>query len=240
MKRILIALVLMLCIAEISAQQSVGAETQQISNPVKQWTSSFTAIDVDAPIKLTLIPISDNDAPYIIYDTKGNETSKFSAEVDKGHVLKIRERNDPKRTTTTEVSVYFNSLTDIKISRADTYVEDVIEGKIIDIVISNDATFVAQIDVKDLKISISGNCCVELSGEALYHTADVATAKYNATSLSTMSTVVEAHHNAEVRIDAEQRLEAKSTTGGKIFYKSEPELLRTEKTLFGVDIAQIK
>ena len=240
MKRIFIILALMLCIANLNAQQSTETGAQAVSNPVKQWTSSFTSIDVDAPIKLKLVPISVNDAPYIIYDTKGFETSKFSAEVDKGHVLKIRERYDPKRTTMTEVTVYFNTLSDITIARADTYVEGTIECKLLDITISNDATFIAELDVMDLKISISGNCCVELSGDALYHTADIATAKYNAASLSTMSTTVEAHHNAEVRVDAEQRLVAKSTTGGKIFYKYEPELLRTEKTLFGVEITQLK
>jgi hypothetical protein len=63
---------------------------------------------------------------------------------------------------------------------------------------------------------------------------------YNAAGLATMSTIVEAHHNSEVRVDAEQRLEAKSTTGGKIYYKSNPEILRIEKTLFGVDVTPLK
>lgn len=240
MKRIFIIFALMLCIANLSAQQSTESATQLVSNPIKQWTSSFTSIDVDAPIKLKLVPIAADEAPYIIYDTKGMETTKFSAEVDKGHVLKIRERYDPKRTSMTEVTVYFNSLDDIKISRADTYVEGTIKCKLIDIEISNDATLIAKLDVMDLKITISGNCCVEISGDALYQTAEVASGKYNAASLSTMSTSIAADHNAEVRVDAEQRLIAKSTTGGKIFYKSMPEILRTEKTLFGVDVAQLK
>ena len=222
----------MLCIGEISAQGT--------SSPVKQWTSTFTEIDVDAPIKLRLVQIAADQAPYIVYDTKGNEASKFTAEVEKGRVLKIRERYDPKRVSVTEVEVYFNNLTDITISRAKTVIEGTLDNLMVDIVVSNDATLLATLDVKDLKISISGNSCVELMGEALYHTADVASAQYNAAGLATMSTIVEAHHNSEVRVDAEQRLEAKSTTGGKIFYKSLPELVRTEKTLFGVDIAPLK
>ena len=222
----------MLCIGEISAQGT--------SSPVKQWTSTFTEIDVDAPIKLRLVQIAADQAPYIVYDTKGNEASKFTAEVEKGRVLKIRERYDPKRVSVTEVEVYFNNLTDITISRAKTVIEGTLDNLMVDIVVSNDATLLATLDVKDLKISISGNSCVELMGEALYHTADVASAQYNAAGLATMSTIVEAHHNSEVRVDAEQRLEAKSTTGGKLFYKSLPELVRTEKTLFGVDIAPLK
>ena len=227
---------MMLCVAGLSAQQS----TELVSNPIKQWTSSFTSIDVDAPIKLKLIAIPIDQAPYIIYDTKGDETSKFTAEVEKGRVLKIRERYDPKRVGVTEVEVYFNTLSDIELTRAETIVDGVLKEKILDIIVSNNATLLATLDVLDLKISISGNSCVELNGEALYHTADVATAMYNAAGLVTMSTIVEAHHNSEVRVDAEQRLEAKSTTGGKIYYKSNPEILRIEKTLFGVDVTPLK
>lgn len=236
MKYISIILAMMLCVAGLSAQQP----TEPVSNPIKQWTSSFTSIDVDAPIKLKLIAIPIDQAPYIIYDTKGNETSKFTAEVEKGRVLKIRERYDPKRVGVTEVEVYFNTLSDIELTRAETIVDGVLKEKILDIIVSNNATLLATLDVLDLKISISGNSCVELNGEALYHTADVATAMYNAAGLVTMSTIVEAHHNSEVRVDAEQRLEAKSTTGGKIYYKSNPEILRIEKTLFGVDVTPLK
>ena len=83
MKYISIILAMMLCVAGLSAQQP----TEPVSNPIKLWTSSFTSIDVDAPIKLKLIAIPIDQAPYIIYDTKGNETSKFTAEVEKGQVL---------------------------------------------------------------------------------------------------------------------------------------------------------
>ena len=71
---------------------SFTAIAQNYDGPVKQWTSSFTEVDVDAPIKLTLTAIPADQAPYIVYDTKGVLTSKFAAEVDRDGVLKIRER----------------------------------------------------------------------------------------------------------------------------------------------------
>ena len=240
MKRLLIILIAMLCIGNLQAQQSLTPAAMGASAPVKQWTSSFTEIDVDAPIKLTLIKIPDDQAPYIVFDTKGNETSKFTAEVVRDRILKIRERYDPKRESVTEVQIYFNTLTHINISRAKTIIEGVLTDKMITLNISNDATLLATLDVLDLMASISGNSCVELKGNALYQTVDVATAQYNAAGLETMSTVVEAHHNSEVRIDATQRLVAKSTTGGEIFYKRKPDLIRVEITLFGVDIAPLK
>lgn len=236
MKRYLSLLVAVICSSLAYAQEP----TTSNSEPVKQWTSSFNALDVDASIKLTLTPMGEDEAPYIIYDTKGVESSKFTVEVDRDGVLKIRERYDPKRVGVTEVKLYCNSLIDIRLSRADTHVDGVLAGKIMDIDVSNGAQLVAEVDVKDIKIRISGDSRVEISGSTIYHDADVATAKYNALELESVSTIVRAEHNAEVKVDAIGRLEAKSSTGGKIFYKSEPELLRTEKSLFGVDVQQLK
>ena len=236
MKRYLSLFVAVICSSIAYAQQPVTSN----SEPVKQWTSSFNALDVDASIKLTLTPVGQDEAPYIIYDTKGVESSKFTVEVDREGVLKIRERYDPKRVGVTEVKLYYNSLIDIRLSRADTHVDGVLAGKIMDIDVSNGAQLVAEVDTKDIKIRISGDSRVEISGSTLYHDADVATAKYNAVELESVSTIVRAEHNAEVKVDAIGRLEAKSSTGGKIFYKSEPELLRTEKSLFGVDVQQLK
>ena len=236
MKRYLSLFVAVICSSLAYAQEPVASN----SEPVKQWTSSFTSLDVDASIKLTLTPVGEDEAPYIIYDTKGVESSKFTMEVDRDGVLKIRERYDPKRVGVTEVKLYYNSLIDIRLSRADTHVDGVLTGKIMDIDVSNGAQLVAEVDVKDIKIRISGDSRVEISGSTIYHDADVATAKYNAVELESVSTIVRAEHNAEVKVDAIGRLEAKSSTGGKIFYKSEPELLRTEKSLFGVDVQQLK
>ena len=240
MKRFFLLISVLMCSLTVFAQTDNLNSLQPNSEPVKQWTSSFHSLDVDAPIKLTLTEIPIDQAPYIIYDTKGSLTSKFTAEVDRGGVLKIRERYDPKRVGITEVHLFYNRLDDVKISKADAVIEGTFNALLVDFVISNGAQLSANIDVKDIKIRVSGDCRVEITGKTLYQDVDVATAKYNATGLKSVSTIVRAEHNSEVKVDATQRLEAKSTTGGKIFYVSEPEILRTEKSLFGVDIAQLK
>ena len=58
--------------------------------------------------------------------------------------------------------------------------------------------------------------------------------------LESMSTIVRAEHNAEVRVDATQRLQAKTATGGKVYYKSLPEILRREIPVFGGEIALMR
>ena len=241
MRRYILAILpLLLCLTELSAQEPTQQVDAPVSQPVKEFISSFTAIEVDAPIKLTLIKIESYEAPYIIYDTKGVFTSKFSAEVDKkSSTLKISERNDPKRTSITEVKVFFNSLTDIHISKADTTVEGTINSQLLDIHISNDANFIADIDVLDIMLSVSGKSRVVLTGATRYQTADISTAEYDGARLTSVSTTVESSHSATARVYATERLSAKTSTGGKVLYRSEPVILRTEITLFGGEILRM-
>ena len=234
MKRFLLSIFAICCATNLMAQES----TIPNLGPIKENLSSFNSIDVNAPIKLTLIKIDKSEAPYIIYDTKGCYTSKFEFEVlKKGDgILKIDERSDSKRDSVTEVEVYFNALTDISISKADVTVIGTLDTQLIDLYISNDSHFVADVDTLDIKVYASGKCCIILTGKARYQTVDISTADYNAAKLNTVSTVASSSHNATVKVNALERLEAKSSTGGKILYCIEPIILRSEITLFGGEI----
>ena len=56
-------IIMSLCAAiELSAQDSSSAP----SGPIKQGLTRFHSIDVDAPIKLSLIKIEEYDIPYIV------------------------------------------------------------------------------------------------------------------------------------------------------------------------------
>lgn len=233
MRRLLLVTCIVISSFNLFAQEVVTTE----SRPVKEFLSSFTALDVDAPIKLTLIKIGENEAPYIIYDTKGVYTSKFTIEIDrKTSTLKISERNDPKRESVTEVKVYFNTLTDISISKADVIVEGTLTSNLLDIYISNDSHFVADVDVLDLMAFASGKSRIILTGATHYQTADISTAEYDASKLESISTIATSAHNAITKVDAVERLEVKTSTGGKIYYYTQPVILRSEVTLFGGEI----
>ena len=234
MKRFLLSIFAIYCATNLMAQES----TIPNLGPIKENLSSFNSIDVNAPIKLTLIKIDKSEAPYIIYDTKGCYTSKFEFDVLKigDGILKIDERCDSKRESVTEVEVYFNELTDISISKADVTVIGTLDTQLIDLYISNDSHFVADVDTLDIKVYASGKCCIILTGKTRYQTVDISTADYNAAKLNTVSTVASSSHNATVKVNALERLEAKSSTGGKILYCIEPIILRSEITLFGGEI----
>ena len=226
MKRFIVVILSLFIVSALSAQEI---------NSLKE----FSAIDVDAQIRLKLVKLKANEAPYISYDTKGAKSSRFSATI-KGGTLKIRERNDPQRQSTTEVVVGFNTLTDIVIAKADAVVEGVLSSRLLDIYISNNANFVAEVNVLDVMVNASGKSRVELSGYTDYHTADISSAHYNAQDLYTVSTVVESTHNGVARVNAEERLEMKTSTGGKIYYHSQPIILRSRITAFGGEITIAK
>ena len=207
----------------------------------KELLAPFTTVEIDAPIRLKLIKIAENEIPYILYDTKGATLSRFSFEVNnKTRTLKITERYDPQRKTTTEVEVYFNTITDLSIARADATIEGTLKSQLLDIYVSHSAHLVAEIDVLDVMVYASGKSRIELKGEAHYHTADISTALYDAHNLRATSTIVESSHNAVARVDAEDRLQMKTSTGGKIYYRSQPVILRSNITTFGGEITVSK
>lgn len=210
-----------------------------LSAQEKEYLAPFNILDVDAPVKLTLVKIMEYEAPYIIYDTKGAEDTKFSFEV-KDKKLKVRERKDSKRKTVTEVTIGFTTLTDISIAKADATVKGVLRSQILDIYISKDANFAAEVDVLDIMVYASGKSRVEIKGQTLYHTADISSAHYNAHLMESVSSIVTSSRNGEVRVNAEERLELKTSTGGEIYYYSQPVILRSESSLLGGKIALAK
>lgn len=210
-----------------------------LSAQEKEYLAPFDALDVDAQVRLSLVKIAEHEAPYIIYNTKGDESVKFSFEV-KDRTLKVRERHDSNRKTVTDVTIGFTSLTDISIAKADASVEDVLTSQMLDIFVSNSANFTAEVDVLDIVVYASGKSRIELSGKTQYHTAEISSAHYNAHLMHSMSSIVESSHNAVVRVNAEERLELKTATGGKIYYYTQPVLLRSEVTTFGGEIILAK
>ncbi|MBO7281786.1 MAG: DUF2807 domain-containing protein [Alistipes sp.] len=205
----------------------------------KEYLAPFTTLDVDAPIRLTLIKIKEHEAPYIIYDTKGAEDSKFTFEV-KNKKFKVRERYDSNRKSVTDVTIGFTSLTDISISRADVTVEGVLTSQLLDIYVSHNAHFSAEVDVLDIMVNASGKSRIELGGKTQYHTADITSAQYNAHHMESTSTIVESSHNGVARVNANERLELRTATGGKIYYYSQPVIFRSVITAFGGEIALAK
>jgi len=111
MKKMILTAVMLAAAALCRAQQP--AETGER----REWLTSFTAVEVSAPLDVKFVQVPDTEAPKIVYDTKGSYTTKFRAEV-KDKVLRITERSDARRPDRTSVTVYYNSLERVAIADA--------------------------------------------------------------------------------------------------------------------------
>lgn len=245
MKRFFVLLIFSIVALGASAQNSTVVATaatapeQVVSIPKTDWLTTFHSIKIDGPMNVLFKRVNSAEEVRIIYDTKGNISSKFKFEVDKKGVLVVSEKSDPKRTTVTDITIYYHSLRDVKIAHAKAEFEDRIESEMFDLSISGGAIVSLDVSSFDLAVECTGVSRLTLSGSTKYLTMRVSTAKVNCSELSTVSTIIEASHSSEVRIVVSERLEATTSTGAKLLYKGYPRIIRDHTLVFGGEIINI-
>ena len=245
MKRFFVLLIFSIVALGASAQNSTvvaaaaTAPEQVVSIPKTDWLTTFHSIKIDGPMNVLFKRVNSAEEVRIIYDTKGNISSKFKFEVDKKGVLVVSEKSDPKRTTVTDITIYYHSLRDVKIAHAKAEFEDRIESEMFDLSISGGAIVSLDVSSFDLAVECTGVSRLTLSGSTKYLTMRVSTAKVNCSELSTVSTIIEASHSSEVRIVVSERLEATTSTGAKLLYKGYPRIIRDHTLVFGGEIINI-
>ena len=153
--------------------------------------------------------------------------------------MRVEERFDQKRTTVTDVTVYYSSLEKVRVSAATVAFEEPLERRVFDMSVSGGAIVTLGIRTLDTFIECTGQSRIVLSGESRYFKLNVSTAKIDAWDLSTVSSIVEASHGAEVRLNVSERLEAVTSTAARLLYRGKPEIIRNRSSLFGGDIVSV-
>lgn len=218
--------------------QSTPVE-QAFSVPKTDWLTAFSGVKVDGPMNVEFRKVSTPEESKITYDTKGNITSKFKYEIDKNGVLVVSEKSDPKRTTVTDITIYYHKLADVRIAHAKAEFVDTIEETIFDITVTGGGMAVIAIKTLDVAVECTGQSRLTIKGDTKYMSMRVSTAKVDCSELSTVSTIAEVSHSAEVRLNVSERLEATTSTGAKLLYKGHPIILRDHTVIFGGDIINI-
>ena len=248
MKGVILSLILAMMAGVVSAQTTSTPTTvnaaqtpteQVVSIPKTDWLTPFTAIKIDGPMNVIFKKVPTVEESRIIYDTKGNITSKFKFEVDKNGVLVVSEKSDPKRTSVTDITIFYHSLREVKIAHAKAEFEQSIEGTIFDLTVSGGAMVVLDVKTLDIAVECTGVSRLTLSGDTKYLTMRVSTAKVDCSKLAVMSATIECSHSSEVRVNVSERLEATTSTGAKLLYKGNPIILRDHTAIFGGDIINI-
>jgi hypothetical protein len=225
--------------ATTSSAESTPATEQVVSIPKTDWLTPFNRIKVDGQMNVILKQVPTAEECRITYDTKGNITSKFKFEVDKKGVLVVSEKYDPKRTSVTDITIYYNSLREAKIAHAKAVFENEIEANLFDLIVSGGAMVSLDVKTLDTAVECTGVSRLTLNGSTKYLTMRASTATIDCTKLSVVSATIDASHSAEVRLTVSERLEATTSTGAKLLYKGQPTILRDHTVVFGGEIINI-
>ena len=204
-----------------------------------EWLASFSAIAVDAPLDLRLVRVAGDEAPRIVYDTKGSYTSKFKAVVKEG-TLRITERPASSRLARTEVTVYYNELRQLTATDATVLFADTLRTTLLDLTAGGQAKLTAAVDCADLTLEISGKSEVLLTGKARYLSAFVSTGKLEAGGLETLSSQINAQSGGDASVWVTDRIEAKTTTNGRVVFRGHPAVIRGGSKFMGGAIMQVE
>ena len=231
MKKTILA-VLLLSVAGMTRAQTPAGSGEQ-----REWLTSFTAVEVTAPVDIRFIRVPDSEAPKIIYDTKGSYTTRFRFEV-RDKVLRISERSDARRPERTQVEVYYNSLDRIALADASAQFDSTLVATVLDLTVGGLAEVTVPMDVKDLKLNITGKSRVTLTGSARYLTLFISTGVLDAADLEVMSAISNVTSSGSASLWVTDRFEGKTSTGGKITYKGSPTIIRGSMKFMGGDITR--
>lgn len=221
------------------AQTAESTSAEPSASAKSEWLATFSSVQINAPLDIVFIRIPAHEAPKIVYDTKGSYTTKFRLEV-KNRVLRISEREHEQRPGRTEVTVYYNTLESLSVTDATALFREPIAGDLFDLTVGTRATLTATLDVKDLKMEVSGRCTATLDGSARYLTLQAATGTIAALGLKVVSARVNVTTGSSLTLDVTERLEATTSTNGSVRYKTEPAIMRNEIRFMGGTIDRIK
>ncbi len=213
-----------------AASVCYGQETEK-----SEWLTSFDDVVVDGKMDIKFVRVASDEAPKLVYDTKGSYTTKFSAEV-KERILHVKERTDNRRPEITTVTVYYNDINSLTVTDAVVSFAQPIAQKTLDLTLTGSADLVAEVDVKDIDAAITGHGKLTLSGAATYLSVDVSTGKFEGAALKVVSARITSQSGAAASVWATDRLECRTATSGTISYKGEPDLLRISRKFLAGDV----
>ena len=186
MKRWILSLALLTLGFTASAQNDLidrgelAPEIAAASGEKMEWLPSFNGVIVEGLFRIRFERVPMDQAPKIVFNTKGVYDSRFTAEVNKNKMLVISERIGTRERSETEVTVYYNNLKEIRISGANATFGEPIDFPQARCWFSNGAVVSAALDVKDLQMDVTGKSVVVLTGKVRYWDLNVSTAQVDA------------------------------------------------------------
>lgn len=209
-----------LAVLPVMAQQEIKSEGSLAFDKV-EFLGNLTAKLIPSDTTRIIIKLTDAEINRLVWNVKDG-------------VLSVRFKPGMNNKGQADVTLYYDSLSQVKVSEANVSIDGVIHGVMFDVDLSAGATLGATVAVKDLYMKVAGNSAAHIEGEVTYYTLFAgAKSKVDTRSMMAQDVRVEAGSGAEVYVGVDERLQLSADMGASIFYKGSPEILRLSSKMMG-------
>lgn len=211
----------------------INAQTTKTIN-----VGSFNSVDISGDISVLLTTDGDESLTYELPENV--DESQFEWENKNGVlVLKLKDQivigKGKKVKPTAKVTIVYDELEAISVSsKASILAEETLEAEILDVKLNTSANIAINIDVRSLDINANTSSKITLGGNVEYLTVKASSSAYvNTITMECDNALINTNTNAECYATAIKKFEAKATTNSNIFYKGEPEIVKTSNSTLG-------
>lgn len=197
------------------------------------YIADFHKLKASGPFKIHLIK---GESTKLEAKFSGIEASKLKWGVKDGVLSLQMNVGFTQREASVDINIYYKTLDEIDTEGVNLTNEGNLESKSLILIMGGSVSRAnMKLAIGDLEIRASGKTNIKVEGEAEYLAikgslgANVNTMFMNATNAN-----ISATGGSEVYVWATKRLEARAVSGGVIYYRGNPEILKTSKSLGGI------
>lgn len=192
--------------------------------------SDFNKIELTGRLQVELLHADEAGVEVTLHNAEEN---KLDWGINNG-VLSVRLKPGGGQDVSADVKIVYENLAALKISGASVAVTNTIESPMLDLNVSGGATVKADVATSDLKVNVSGNSVLDLTGSTKYFNLTANTkSTVDSRSMKAEDVTVKAANAASVYVFSSERIDINSTTTASVFYKGNPGIVRQKKSMGG-------
>jgi hypothetical protein len=212
----------------ILAATVFAARGQQMING--ENIADFNAVNLSGQMSVELIPA---DKPAVEMELHDFDSNRLTWGVT-GTVLNIRVKPSGSKGGTMLVRIFYRSVQSLAVSAADVRIGEPLRSVMLDVDLSAGARLGAALECVDVKVDATGNSAAQFTGRAEYLTVEAGQrSNVDARELETRSVEVDSRLGSQTYVWGTKRVVSHANTGGAVFYKGDPEVLRVSNFTWG-------
>lgn len=192
----------------------------------------FTALNVEGPVKIELIPADENKLQLMLWDLDERE---IRWQVKDNTLYLIARKGLVNKRAYADVKLYYATLNHINISGGEVTTQEPIQCPHLTLTAESSIGKMELIaECKEITILTSGDNTVKVRGttEQASYQAKLGS-RIQCLELSAQNVLATASGKAEIQLQVSDQLDARSVTGANIFFRGDPVTLNIKKSTLG-------